>query len=183
MARAHWDEGVTILTTGQGIAVTGGTLLSGAKTLCAWVNPSTGTIGESLPVFTAGSNYLDIEATALPTAGACLGLVANTLFMDNGACSETALAVTPGSWNFVCYAYGVGSTTFYANASSQTVTGNQYDPYLLAQITVGSDRIGGSTTRALFVGEIDEVSVWSGWLPRVGGERPSTTAATRVRSR
>jgi hypothetical protein len=158
-------QGITIDPAGQGLAVTGGTALSGAKTLCAWVNPATGTAGQALPVFTGGMNYYDILAAGLPTAGGCLGLTASTMFMDNGACSTTSVAVTPGSWNLVCFAYGVGSTTFYANGSSQTVTGNQYDPYFLLQITVGSDRSGGSTTRSLFVGQIDEVSIWSGWLP------------------
>ncbi len=158
-------QGVTIDASGQGVGVTGGTAVSGAKTLCAWVNPATGTAGQALPVFTGGMNYYDILAAGLPTAGGCLGLTASTMFMDNGACSSTSVTVTPGSWNLVCFAYGVGSTTFYANGSSQTLSGNQYDPYFLLQITIGSDRSGGSTTRPLFVGQIDEVSIWEGWLP------------------
>jgi hypothetical protein len=157
-------QAATIRPGGQGVALTGGTSLSGAKTLCAWVNPATGTIGASLPVFVGGpntgSNFYDIETTGLQTAGTC-SVGANTLFMDNGACSTTTLAVTPGSWNFVCYAYSVGSTTFFANGAAQTVSGNQYDPYFVFQITIGSNKNGGTATAALFAGAIDEVSIWS----------------------
>jgi hypothetical protein len=153
-------QGISILAGGQGVGVTGATSLAGAKTLCAWVSPASGTIGAALPVFVGGSNFYDVEPASSPTAGGCT-VAANTLFMDNGACSATTLAVTPGPWSLVCYAYNVGSTTFFANGSSQMVSGAQYDPYTLAQITIGSDRIGGSTTRALFAGQIDEVSIWS----------------------
>jgi hypothetical protein len=153
-------QAVSILDGGQGVGVTGTTSLAGAKTLCAWVRPASGTSGAALPVFVGGSNFYDIEPASSPTAGGCT-VAANTMFMDNGACSATALAIMPGQWSLVCYAYNVGSTTFFANGSSQTVSGAQYDPYTLAQITIGSDRIGGSTTRSLFVGQIDEVSIWS----------------------
>ena len=153
-------QGISILAGGQGVGVTGTTSLAGAKTLCAWVSPASGTSGAALPVFVGGSNFYDVEPASSPTAGSCT-VSANTLFMDNGACSATTVAVTPGQWSFVCYAYNVGSTTFFANGSSQMVSGAQYDPYTLAQITIGSDRIGGSTTRPLFPGQIDEVSIWS----------------------
>lgn len=159
-------QAVTIKAAGQGIAVTGGTVLTGGKTLCAWVNPATGTSGAGLPVFTGGNNFYDLETASGPTAGSC-SVTASTLFMDNGTCSTTTLAATPGAWSFVCFAYGVGSTTFFANGATQVVTGNQYDPYILDQIFVGSNRLGGSTTAKLFSGQIDEVSVWSAALSKV----------------
>jgi len=159
-------QGVTIKAAGQGIAVMGGTVLTGGKTLCAWVNPATGTSGAGLPVFTGGNNFYDLETASAPTAGSCT-VTANTLFMDNGACSTTTLAATPGAWSFVCFAYDVGSTTFFANGATQVVTGGQYDPYVLNQIFVGSNRLGGSTTAKLFSGQVDEVSVWSAALSKV----------------
>jgi hypothetical protein len=158
-------EGITILPGGRGVAVTGTTSLAGGKTLCAWVNPAPTTTGLGLPVFVGGMNYYDVEAASSPSAGSCT-VTANTLFLDNGACSSTSLALTPGSWSFVCFAYDVGSTTFFANGSSQVVSGNQYDPYALSTITIGSNRIGGSTTASLFAGQIDEVSIWSAPLSK-----------------
>jgi hypothetical protein len=157
-------QGVTILSGGRGVKVTGGTSLSGGKTLCAWINPATGTTGQAMPVFVAGAagavDYYDVEPAGSATAGGCT-VSANSLFMDNGACSPTALTVTPGSWTFVCFAYSGSSTTFFANGTAQAVSGGQYDPYTLSQITIGSNLIGGSTTQALFKGQLDEVSIWS----------------------
>jgi hypothetical protein len=147
--------------------VTGSTSLSGAKTLCVWINPATGTTGQAMPVFVAGAgggvDYYDVEPAGSASAGGCT-VLANSPFMDNGACSSTTLTVTPGSWNFVCFAYSGSSTTFFVNGNTQTVSGGQYDPYTLAQITIGSNLIGGSTTQSLFKGQVDEVSIWSGAL-------------------
>jgi Concanavalin A-like lectin/glucanases superfamily len=120
-----------------------------------------------MPVFVAGSggavNYYDVEPAGSPTAGGC-AVSANSLFMDNGACSPTSLAATPGSWSLVCFAYRGSSTLFFVNGATQTVAGGQYDPYLLSQIAIGSNGSGGSTTQALFKGQVDEVSIWSGSL-------------------
>ena len=160
-------QGVSILTGGHGVKATGSTQVSGAKTLCAWINPVTTATGQAMPVFVGGTgstvDYYDVEPAMSPTAGSCT-VTANTLFMDNGACSTSTLAVTPGAWNFVCYAYTGSSTTLFANGSTHVVAGAQYDPFTLAEITIGSNLLGGSTTQALFDGAMDEVSVWSGAL-------------------
>jgi hypothetical protein len=160
-------QGVTILSGGRGIKVMGSTSVRGAKTLCAWTNPAIGATGQAMPVFVAGAggavDYYDVEPAGSPTAGGCT-VSANSLFMDNGACSPTALKVSPASWTFICFAYNGTSTTFFADGSVQTVSGGQYDPYALSQITIGSNLIGGSTTQALFKGQFDEVSIWSGAL-------------------
>jgi|HubBroStandDraft_2_1064218.scaffolds.fasta_scaffold10065_5 hypothetical protein len=160
-------QGISILTGGHGVKATGSTEVSGAKTLCAWVSPATAATGQAMPVFVGGAggsvDYYDVEPAVSPSAGACT-VTANTLFMDNGACSTSALALAPGAWNFVCYAYTGSSTTFFVNGGTHVASGAQYDPYTLAEITIGSDLIGGSTTQALFDGSMDEVSVWSGAL-------------------
>jgi hypothetical protein len=160
-------QGVAISTGGHGVKATGSTEVSGAKTLCAWINPAGAASGQAMPVFVGGAgsivDYYDVEPAVSPTAGSCT-VTANTLFMDNGACSTSAVAVAPGAWNFVCYAYTASSTTFFVNGATHMVSGAQYDPYTLAEISIGSGLIGGSTTQALFDGSIDEVSVWSGAL-------------------
>jgi hypothetical protein len=157
---AKVGQGVTILSGCQGVKVTGSKSLSGAKTLCAWINPATGPTGQAMPLFVAGASgavgYYDVEPSGSTTAGGC-SVSANSLFMDNGACSSTALTASPGSWTFVCFAYGGSSTTFFANGSTQTVAGGQYDPYALSQMTIGSNLIGGSTTQALFKGQLERL--------------------------
>jgi hypothetical protein len=67
-------------------------------------------------------------------------------------------------WTFVCFSYSGSSTSFFADGRVQMVPGGQYDPYTLSQITIGSNLTGGSTTQALFTGQLDEVSIWSGPL-------------------
>jgi hypothetical protein len=160
-------QGISILTGGHGVKATGSTVVSGAKTLCAWISPATAATGQAMPVFVGGTassvDYYDVEPAVSPSAGSCT-VTPNTLFMDNGACSTSALAVAPGAWNLVCYAYTGSSTTFFVNGGTHVASGAQYDPYTLAEITIGSDLIGGSTTQALFDGSMDEVSVWSGAL-------------------
>jgi hypothetical protein len=149
------------------VKVTGSTQVSGPKTLCAWINPVATASGQAMPVFVGGAgstvDYYDVEPAVSPTAGSCT-VTASSLFMDNGACSTSTLTVTTGAWNFVCYAYSGSSTTFFVNGSTHVVNGDQYDPYTLAEITIGSNLLGGSTTQALFDGAMDEVSVWSGAL-------------------
>ncbi len=164
-AAGHSGQAATILGTGNGIQATGA--VSTARTLCAWVKPNAGTTGGGLPVFVGGtSGAADMFDIMSATAGggcAGQGAAANQLFIDNwgSACRTTTLTVTPGSWNFVCFAYdGASSTTFFANGASQTVAGGDFS-YTLSQITIGADRVGGSTTAALFAGAIDEVSIWS----------------------
>jgi len=160
-------QGVSISMGGHGVKATGTTQVNGPKTLCAWINPAAAASGQAMPVFVGGAgstvDYYDVEPAVSPSAGSCT-VTANTLFMDNGACSTSALAVTPGAWNFVCYAYAGSSTTFFVNGGTHVASGAQYDPYTLAQIAIGSNLLGGSTTEALFDGSMDEVSVWSGAL-------------------
>jgi hypothetical protein len=161
-------QGVTILSGGHGVAVTGTTMLGAAKTLCAWVNPASGTSGGGLPVFAGGptgaADLYDV-ASAAP-ADNCNAHPADSLFIDNwgtAGCYNSALTAVPGSWTFVCFEENGTTTTFFANGTSSTLSGSQYS-YPLSDITVGSDLIGSSTTQLLFKGQLDEVSIWSGAL-------------------
>jgi len=161
-------QGVTILSGGHGVAVTGTTMLGTAKTLCAWVNPASGTSGGGLPVFAGGpSGAADLYdvASAAP-ADNCNAHPADSLFVDNwgtAGCYSSTLPAVPGSWTFVCFEENGAITTFFANGTSSTLMGSQYS-YPLSAITVGSDLIGSSTTQLLFKGQLDEVSIWSGAL-------------------
>jgi hypothetical protein len=157
-------QGVTILSTGRGIAVTGAGTLGAARTLCAWVNATSGTTGGGLPLFVAGAtgagDLYDVS-TANPN-DTCATQVRNTLFIDHWGtgCFSSTLAPSPGAWGFVCFEQNTSSTTFFVNGASGTLATSTFSA-ALDTVTIGSDRIGGSTTQVVFKGQIDEVSIWS----------------------
>jgi hypothetical protein len=157
-------QGATILSAGRGIAVNGSATLGAARTLCAWVNTATGTAGGGLPLFVVGptgaADLYDI-ATVNP-ADNCGTQVKNTLFIDHwgGPCARSSLAPAPGAWSFVCIAQSATSTTFFLNGGTYSASTSTFSA-ALSTITVGSDRVGGSTTQVVFKGQLDEISIWS----------------------
>jgi hypothetical protein len=157
-------QGATILSAGRGIAVNGGATLGAARTLCAWVNTATGTAGGGLPLFVAGptgaADLYDV-ATVNP-ADNCGTQVKNTLFIDHwgAACVRSSLAPAPGAWTFVCFSQSATSTTIFSNGTTYSASTSTYSE-ALSTITIGSDRVGGSTTQVVFRGQLDEISIWS----------------------
>jgi hypothetical protein len=157
-------QGATIVSAGRGIAVNGSGTLGAARTLCAWVNTATGTAGGGLPLFVAGAtgaaDLYDI-ATVNP-ADNCGTQVKNTLFIDHwgAACVRSSLAPAPAAWSFVCFAQSATSTTIFSNGTTYSASTSTYSS-ALSTITVGSDRVGGSTTQVVFRGQLDEISIWS----------------------
>jgi hypothetical protein len=157
-------QGVTILSTGRGIAVSGAATLGSARTLCTWVDATANTTGGGLPVFVVGptgaADLYDVS-TANPN-DTCATQVKNTLFIDHwgAGCFSAGVAPAPGSWSLVCFAQSASSTTFFVNGSTSTLPTSTYSAALSA-ITVGSDRVAGSTTQVVFKGQLDEISIWS----------------------
>ena len=161
---AKVGQGATILPAGRGIAVNGSTTLGPARTLCAWVNAATGTAGGGLPIVVAGAtgaaDLYDV-ATVSPNDN-CGTQIKNTLLIDDwvAPCTRSTLAPAPGAWSFVCFAQSATSTTFFMNGATSSASTSAY-PAALSAITVGSDRVGGSTTQVVFKGQLDEISIWS----------------------
>ena len=149
--------------------VSGSFALSGARTYCAWVEPST-TTGLGQPVFVGGTagagNLLAIQSST--PGGSCTAAAADRLFLDHWgqACGATQTTkAAAGSWSFVCFAYdGSTSTTHFANGATESVQVPHYS-YDLQTVTIGSNTIGGTTVQAAFKGAIDEVTIWSRALP------------------
>lgn len=147
----------------------GSVALSGARTYCAWVEPSM-TTGLGQPVFvggTAGAGDLLAIQSSTP-GGTCTAASADRLFLDHWgtACGAAQSTKAPaGAWSFVCFAYdGSTSTMHFANGATESVSVPAYS-YDLQTVTIGSNTIGGSTVQAAFKGAIDEVSIWSRALP------------------
>jgi hypothetical protein len=161
-------QGVSVLTTGRGIGVSGGASLGTSRTLCAWVNTVTGTTGGGLPVFVVGptgsADLYDISA-ANPNAG-CPNPLKDQLFIDHwgSACVRSSQAAPEAQWDFVCFAQNGTSTIFFMNGASGTSTTSAPYANLLSTITLGADRVAGSTTQVLFKGQLDEISIWSAAL-------------------
>jgi hypothetical protein len=157
-------QGATILSTGRGIAVSGSATLGAARTLCAWVNTAPNTSGGGLPVFVVGStgagDLYDV-ATVNPMDN-CGSQNQNALFIDHwgGPCARSSLAPSPGAWSFVCFAQSASSTTFFLNGGTFSASASTFSA-ALSTVTLGSDRIGGSTTQVVFKGQLDEISIWS----------------------
>jgi concanavalin A-like lectin/glucanase superfamily protein len=141
--------------------LTGATMLSGARTLCAWVNAKdVSTFGN--PVFTGG----------VPNAGDFFSLEgANPSnpcgqpgepFIDHWgtACMKSGMPVASERWSLVCYASdGAGTVRFYKDGMTRGMAGRLFD-YAISTLTIGSSTIGGSTTHASLLGAIDEVTIW-----------------------
>jgi hypothetical protein len=148
---------------------TGSGMLMGARTLCAWLDPST-TTGLGQPVFAGGATgrgdmYAIQSSTPAPPGGTCMtAAVEGEPFVDNwGTACElgVGLAVANNAWSLVCYVYdGAGTQRMFVNGTANATMGAVYD-YAFSTLTVGSNAIGGTTTQAAFRGLVDEVTVWS----------------------
>jgi hypothetical protein len=156
----HFD-GVT-----SKLRVTSGTaMLAGARTLCAWVRPNN-TIGAGQPVFWGGyTNMGDFYSLFSNAPGNTSCSVTNPTvpFIDHWGtdCYEPILMPTMTmKWNFVCYAFDVGAVEASVDGNEGKAQGTLYD-YPLSTLYIGSTLGNGTTTHAVFDGDIDEVSVWS----------------------
>jgi hypothetical protein len=138
-----------------------GTGLLGSRTLCAWVKPR---LVEQYgnPIFAGGvanqGDFFSIEGNN--PSNPC-GMTGEP-FIDHWgfACYKAGSTIPNDSWSFVCYeSDGSGRVRFYRNGTLSEFAGNTYQ-YDISTLTVGSTKIGGSTTRASMLGAIDEVTVW-----------------------
>lgn len=147
------------------LALSGSDLLTGARTLCAWVR-LTGRTGPGYPVFVGGvsgqGDFFGIQSTS-PT-GTCSGTPL-TPYVDhwNTPCYETsAPTVTTATWTFACWAGdATGTLTMWINGVSSSVGNARLFSYPFSSVTVGANTIAGTTTAVSLFGSIDEVSVWS----------------------
>src|SRR5262245_14807410 len=142
------------------IDVGGSRLISGARTVEAWVRPADNT-GYGLPILTGGaSGSGDFFGIAGTDGTAPVGQY--ELYVDHWGVTgyDSNLAVTPGEWSHVAMTYDGTTVRFYVNGvAGSAVTGNLYD-YDINTYDVGGNRIGGTTTTASMNGLLDEVTLY-----------------------
>ncbi len=145
---------------------TGSAALSGARTLCAWVQLSPRE-GLGQPIFSGGAtdkgDFFGVTAST-PTGGTCTFLPADVPFIDHWSTpcySEIVTDVNTGTWDLVCYAYdGADAVTFFVDGHGVTTNGAEYD-YGLDTLYLGGAVTGGTTVQPSLLGTLDEVSVWT----------------------
>jgi hypothetical protein len=137
--------------------------MTGARSLCAWVNPGVDAVAGGIPVFEAGSTGVgDFYALNTENAGVCGP--ANTPYIDhwNVACYEASSSTVPsGSWNYLCWTWdGLSTLTLYVDGQGTPQSGALYN-YAYDTLYIGNNVTVGGSTHADFLGSIDEVGIWS----------------------
>ncbi len=151
--------------TSSSLHATGSATLGGARTLCAWVDPSP-TSGLGQPIFSGGKphtgDFFSISASS-PAGGTCTFLAPDVPFIDHWGTPCDAgqgQALPPDGWHFVCFVYdGTSAVTLYGDGNAAPTNSKEYD-YPLDTLFIGSATIGGTTTQPVLLGTLDEVTVW-----------------------
>ncbi|MBV9867847.1 MAG: hypothetical protein JO316_21040 [Abitibacteriaceae bacterium] len=136
-------------------------MLSGSRTIEAWVNPNAFS-GYGLPIVTGGtSGSGDFFGISGDAGSAAVGLY--KLYVDHWyfAAYNSNIRVTPGAWNHVAMTYDGGTVRFYVNGVAGSAVGGQLYDYALSTCRVGSNSIGGTTTQSSFSGQIGAVSIYN----------------------
>jgi hypothetical protein len=163
-----FGKAIDMFQTNSNITVSGSTVLSGARTVCAWLATTTLTSGNGLPVVTFGSlgasDFLAFQPANSPSA--CSGVPVLNLFVQHtgGACGPTssvAVNTAGGQNNFVCYDYDGATMTFYADAKTATFATSLYN-WPMSNVTLASNLTGNTNVvREPMTGQLDEMSFWS----------------------
>jgi hypothetical protein len=156
----HFDGATSSLQVTSGSAK-----IAGPRTLCAWMRQNA-TMGAGQPLFWAGQtnagDFYAIFSTA-PSSTTCTAPKPSVLYVDHWGFECTEPITTPTmvmKWSLVCYAYDGGAVEASIDGNEGKASGALYD-YPMTTLFIGSTLGTGTTTKASFDGDIDEVSVWS----------------------
>ena len=146
------------------VALSGPTVLQGARTVEAWILPLDNT-DFGLPIFTAGvAGAGDLFGIASSGGNIGNGIAGPyDLYIDHWGSLEyfSTIAVTPDAWNYVAFTFDGSTINFYVNGQAAgSVPGSLYD-YGLATADIGGNTIGGTTTKGFFNGNIDELTIYN----------------------
>jgi hypothetical protein len=151
--------------TSSRMSIGGASTPLSARSLCAWIQPHAASgLGE--PIFVGGAaGAADFYSLLTSSAAGGCGTVPNHFALDHWgtACGVTRYLTAPtDGWTHACWTFDPtgGGTTVYANGVAQSL-GIQAFSYDLTTITIGANVVGGSTTQASFLGNIDDVSIWN----------------------
>jgi hypothetical protein len=160
------DNGVQFDGASSTLQVTSGSaMLAGARTLCMW-SQSKPTTGAAQPMFWGGyTNMGDFYSlfSAAPSNTTCTQTIPSIPFVDHWGtdCFEAPLPpIVFSQWTLICYAYDGAAIVMSVNGNENKTIGQLYD-YPLTTLFIGSTLGNGTTTKASFQGNVDEVSVWS----------------------
>jgi hypothetical protein len=166
--------------TNSKVQVGGSTMISGARTISAWIFPHATTASDTgLPIMTGG----------VSGAGDFFAVQGNTTYATQYQLKlehwgtptyHSSGTVTPETWNHVAITFDGSTLKFYINGQpSGSVAAGLYN-YSVSTLLIGGAAIGGSVTNNSFNGSIDEVKLFNRALTdsEVAGlfDGPSVTA-------
>ncbi len=145
----------------------GASVLSGPRTLCAWMQVKP-TPGLGSPLFTAGlSTKTDFDSLASMAPNGACPAPPMTPFIEHAGSTcliETGPPLMQGPWQFVCYAFDGSKMMFASDDFFAPPMPTALFDYPLTTLFIGSNPTPSNTTGTTFTGIIDEVSVWSVFL-------------------
>jgi hypothetical protein len=164
-----FGQGVHITDTSTVIRSTGAYTFFTGRTFCGWVNAYFASENYGQPFVVggvSGSGDLYSYQSAIGPTGDCFPAVpASNLFVDHWGTTcgpAPSVAVTKGSFDFICYSFDdVSTTTLYSNGSTAAYGSSPPFAWGLSTVTIGSNTLGGTSTQATNIGVLDEVSFWN----------------------
>jgi len=159
--------------SGQYVSVGGSGSLAynGARTIVAWVDPTSNMGFYGMPIVTGGAtsagDFFGLGGTGGSDSAYGSG-AAYHLYVDSwyyGPSPISTIAVTPNQWNFVAITYSGGffnsnSLNYYVNGAAAGSTAYQMYGYNTDTYTIGGNIIGGTSTAGSFDGMMHDVSIY-----------------------
>jgi hypothetical protein len=145
------------------VQVPGSTWLAGPRTVETWVYPRTHA-GSGMPIVTAGVGGAgDIFGVAGTSGNFNCNIGQDELYLDHWgtACLDSGLRLKPNGWNHVAFTYDGTTVRFYLNGVAGASFAQTLYDYYINTLTLGGNRIGGTTTRASLDGQLDETTIYS----------------------
>ena len=155
---------------GQYVAAAGTYSMSGARSITAWVDPTSNQNQLGMPIVTGGAPGAGDFFGISGTGGENSYLPQYELYVDhsNSAAYHSTSSVAPNTWNQVVMTYnGAGTIAFYINGQSAgfatLASGNSWSLYSydFSSYVIGGNTIGGTTTQESFEGLMRNVEFYN----------------------
>jgi Bacterial Ig-like domain (group 3)/Concanavalin A-like lectin/glucanases superfamily/FG-GAP-like repeat/S-layer homology domain len=144
------------------MSVSEAVMVTGARTLVAWVNPSqAGAFGQ--PILTGGQTYNFIDTFGITPAFQCETAPPYRLYIDhNGTCYLSNLTLVPNTWSMVAVTFDGTNAVFYVNGVASVPMPLQMNDYNLGTFEIGGsiESLAGIPLGTAFQGLLSEVQVY-----------------------
>jgi len=136
-------------------------MVSGARTLIAWVYPNAGT-GLGIPILTGRSTSAAGDIFGVSgTTGTCSAGGQYQLYVDHGGtCYVSDISLTPNTWSLVVVTFDGTNAVFFINSVASVPVPAQLFSYGLSTYEIGGNTLGGTSSAASFNGLLSEVQVY-----------------------